>query len=143
MLAPVVAECTTWAQVCRQLGVKPFTGAQTHLQKRCKDFGIDASHFLGQAHNKGKTFSKQPLEQHLVAGSTIKSHTLRMRLIRDGYKEAVCEVCGLIEWLGQPAPLELDHINSDHWDNRLENLQIVCPNCHAVETARRKQGAVA
>jgi len=41
--------------------------------------------------------------------------------------------------LGQPAPLELDHINSDHFDNSLENLQILCPNCHALKTAAHKK----
>jgi 5-methylcytosine-specific restriction endonuclease McrA len=46
-------------------------------------------------------------------------------------KEARCERCGLTEWLGKPAPLQLHHVNGDGKDNRPENLQILCPNCHS------------
>jgi 5-methylcytosine-specific restriction endonuclease McrA len=54
-------------------------------------------------------------------------------LYRSGIKERKCEapLCGFTEWLGRAAPLELDHINSKPHDNRLENLRILCPNCHA------------
>ena len=61
----------------------------------------------------------------------ITSHKLKLKLWRDGYKEKKCEVCGIEEWNGLPAPLELDHIDGNHWDNTFENLRILCPNCHA------------
>lgn len=42
-----------------------------------------------------------------------------------------CDICGTVEWMGQPVPLEMDHIdgNSDH--NGDSNLRLLCPNCHA------------
>ena len=43
----------------------------------------------------------------------------------------MCEECGLAVWNGRPIPLELDHVNGRYTDNRLENLRILCPNCHA------------
>ncbi|HYF27854.1 MAG TPA: HNH endonuclease signature motif containing protein [Baekduia sp.] len=56
---------------------------------------------------------------------------LKRRLIALGLKEDRCELCGLVDWRGQPLPLELHHRNGDPCDDRLENLQIVCPNCHS------------
>ena len=54
----------------------------------------------------------------------------RKRLIEDGVKEAKCEICQLREWMGKPIPLELHHIDFNHHNNELSNLQIVCSNCH-------------
>ncbi len=62
-----------------------------------------------------------------------KSYLLKYKLIRDGIKEAKCEICGLEEWLGDPIPLELDHINGNRYDHRLKNLRIICPNCHSMQ----------
>ena len=54
-------------------------------------------------------------------------------------KEHKCESCGISEWLGKPLSLELDYINGDRYDNRLQNLRILCPNCHAqTDTYRGK-----
>lgn len=56
---------------------------------------------------------------------------LKRRLLEEGVKTARCEGCGGDEWRGAPIPLELDHINGDRRDHRLENLRLLCPNCHA------------
>lgn len=134
VLQPIVAESYQWAEVCRKLGIKPFTGAQWHLTKRAKALGVDYSHFKGQGWSRGKAFPqrRRPLAEYLVAdGPFIKSDELKKRLIRDGVKAHQCEACGITQWMKRPAPIELDHINGNHYDNRLENLRILCPNCHS------------
>lgn len=64
-------------------------------------------------------------------GLPITSHKLKLKLIKDKIKEHRCEICGLDSWNGKPIPIELDHIDGNHSNNELENLRIICPNCHA------------
>lgn len=79
----------------------------------------------------GVAYTATPLNELLVQFSTYQSNKLRKRLLAEGLKERKCEKCGLTEWNGKTAPLELDHINGIKTDNRIENLRILCPNCHA------------
>ena len=65
----------------------------------------------------------------------ITSHRLKLKLIRDGLKEDKCELCNNSYWLGKKLPLELHHVDSNHFNNELYNLQILCPNCHAITSA--------
>ncbi|GAB2488463.1 hypothetical protein GCM10027265_45740 [Jatrophihabitans fulvus] len=135
-LADAVRNSTTVAQVLRRLGYAPSGGVQRFINQHFRRLGLDTSHFVGQSWGKGRRnpngFKARPLDEILVANSTyVSSGNLRRRLIMAGLKEARCERCGLDEWCGKPLPLTLDHINGDPTDNRLENLRILCPNCHA------------
>jgi 5-methylcytosine-specific restriction endonuclease McrA len=89
--------------------------------------------YKGNMPLKGKTrvSHRIPATDHLYNGSTLGSHKLKLKLFRDGLKEKKCECCGIEEWNGLPAPLELDHVDGDHYNNELSNLRILCPNCHA------------
>ena len=62
---------------------------------------------------------------------------LKNRLIETGLKKHECESCGLSEWMDNPIPIELDHINGQCYDHRLENLRVLCPNCHAMTDTYR------
>ena len=131
LLEPVVKECYSFAEVCRKLNLQTATGNQTHLAKRIRKFEIDTSHFTGMLWSKGKILpSKRPLEDYLSNNHFITSYSLLKRLIKDEYKKAICEHCQRTEWFDEPIPLELHHKNCDHFDNTLDNLQILCPTCH-------------
>ena len=97
------------------------------LKEKLEVYGIQY-HFLNYNHaNKNKL----SLQDKLQEGTNVKSSDLKNLLIKEKLKENKCEICGqLPEWNGKPLVLQLDHINGNHYDNRLENLRIVCPNCH-------------
>ena len=103
-------------------------------------YNIDISHFRGQGWNTGLNFrptKPKEIQEILVKGSTFQSYKLKLRLFQDNLKEKKCERCGNTEWLGHKIPLEIHHINGDNRDNRLENLSILCPNCHALTDSYR------
>ena len=67
----------------------------------------------------------------------VQSNKLRIKLLREGLKQPMCERCGNTEWEGQSIPLEIHHINGDKTKNDLSNLQLLCPNCHALTSTYR------
>jgi len=72
-----------------------------------------------------------PIEELLVKGPRRQRGHVKARLIKEGLKTNRCEICGLSDWLGRPLGLELHHVNGDGDDNRLENLMLLCGNCHS------------
>jgi hypothetical protein len=136
-LARAVAGSRSLTQVCRSLGYTPNGGVHRMVSGHVRRLGIDTSHFTGQGWAKGSAHSparhRHSLDAILVERSPYCSTGhLRRRLIAAGLKPAHCEERGRHEWRGQKLPLHLDHINGDHTDNRMENLRILCPNCHAI-----------
>jgi len=122
-------------EVLKKLILKPTGGNYKQLHSYFKELKIDTSHFLGGAYLRGKSHDwgvKIPIEYILIENSLYKdTNKLRKRLIKEGILGAVCGVCQLDTWLGRPISLELDHINGINTDNRITNLRIICPNCHA------------
>ena len=110
------------AEIARRLNCKVDT-----LKSYYKRMGIEYS---GNSARKGIPHLEQrkSIEEYLQ-GNTSNS-AKRRRLIEEGIKEAKCEICHLSEWMGKPIPLELHHIDFNHYNNDLSNLQILCSNCH-------------
>jgi hypothetical protein len=138
-LIEAVESSTAIRQVLTKLGLIEAGGNYATIQRKIEELGLNTSHFVGQSWLKGKThnFRKKPLNQLLVRGKRYQSYLLKNRILKEGLKKELCENCGLEEWLGSPIPLELHHKNGDHADNRLENLALLCPNCHAMTDSYR------
>ncbi len=137
-IAEAIEKASSWRQVCEMLGAKPATGSQSNIKRRAILLGLDFTHFCSGSWNKGKKRPTVDIQKWLSLNSGVPSDRLKKRLFLLGIKEKACESCGVREWLGHVAPLELDHKNSDHYDNRLDNLQILCANCHSVVTSLRR-----
>lgn len=75
--------------------------------------------------------SRKPALYYIDNNIPIDTHKLKNKLIQDGIKLHKCECCGMTEWQGSKIPIELHHIDGDRYNNKLNNLQILCPNCHA------------
>lgn len=133
LLEENVKDCYSFAELCRRLGLKPEGSNPKTLRKKMDEFGVDYSHFTGKAWNKnpenpvyrGKYLPK------LCEHSSLSSANVKELVYKLGLKENKCEICGITEWLENPIVCELHHINGDSTDNRIENLQILCPNCHS------------
>ena len=136
----VVKSSNSIREVLEKLNLKAAGGNYQCFHKRIKDLNISIDHFTDpKVWNKGKKFGPRRSLEEYLNGVPIQSHKLKLRLIAEGLKQHKCECCGIKEWNNKPAPIELDHINGNHHDNRLENLRLLCPNCHAqTETYRGK-----
>ncbi len=136
----IVEESGSLRQVLSKLNLKEAGGNYQCAKERIKKLNLSTSHFHGQAWNKGKQLPKrQPIETYLVEDRLVQSNNLKKRLINEGIKEHKCECCGITEWNGKITPIELDHIDGNRYNNTLENLRLLCPNCHAqTETYRGK-----
>jgi hypothetical protein len=118
------------SEVLRILGFNERTGARRTLKKRITESNIDISHFRHRLAGK-PSFIQRPISDYLIIGSSIQTHVLKKRLIKEGIFENKCCLCGLGDkWCNKLLILQLDHINGVNNDNRLENLRILCPNCH-------------
>lgn len=145
-LAPIVNESRSITDILLKMGLRNAGGNYKVIKNYIKKYNLDTSHFITQAEimEKVKKFTKRPIETYLIEHNERYNGTsLKERLFKEGLKERKCEGedCGLgEEWLGKKLVLILDHKNGNHYDCRLENLRIMCPNCN-VTLATHCRGA--
>ena len=115
------------AEISRNLSIK-YDTLKRYLDRNRIEYKTNP-HREGKPHKE----ARKPAAYYLGTDLYITSKALKKKLIEDGIKEYVCECCGNSEWMGEPIPLELHHINGNHYDNSLENLEILCSNCHSLK----------
>ena len=140
-LKEAVKSSFSYRKVLSKLNLVEAGGNYDQIKKYVKEYNLDSGHFTGKAWNKGRVGMGKPhisLGNILVKNSTYQSFKLKNRLFKIGLKPMHCEEC---KWAQQTQdgrlPLELDHVNGDRHDNRLENLRILCPNCHSLKPTHR------
>ncbi len=118
----ICKESSSISEVAEELGYAKESSAVTVVSNYIKDNDIDISHFTGRAWNKDNFDYSRFQKGKKVQGA--KDALIHLR----GRK---CEICGNTEWQGKEIPLVIHHMDGDHLNNELSNLQLLCPNCHA------------
>lgn len=140
-LVAAVESSRSIRQVIYKLNLVPAGGNYVHVIKVMNSLNLEISHFKGKGWSAGLKIlnrKRRALDQILVINSYYQTHRLKRRLIKEGLKPEMCELCGWNERSKDGRiPLELDHINGDHTDQRLNNLRVLCPNCHALQPTHR------
>ena len=127
--ASVVPRARTMAEVLRHFGLRPAGGNHRLLRRWLDEWGIPYDHFTGTPSPCAASRSRSRTSS---SGVDLPARPAQAAALRRGLKQRECELCGQgEEWRGRRMSLILDHINGIADDNRLENLQIVCPNCAA------------
>lgn len=122
--------CDSIRELLMTLGYCASSGTMFYIIKqRIKKDNIDISHFNLR---QGEKCGKIPLEKILVKNSLYNRCHLKKRLIDSGLLKYICAKCDNEgEWESKSLVLELEHKNGDPTDNRIKNLEFLCPNCHS------------
>lgn len=133
-LLEIVNKSKFLKNVLLSLGYKPAGSTFRALKERLKLENINYSHFKENFNNLKKNIKLKkstPLDKILISNKKYNRTSLKQRLIKENRIKNECSFCGLRNiWNNKPIVLQLDHINGINDDNRIENLRLLCPNCH-------------
>ena len=122
------------SEVLFKLGysTKGNSGGSSQIKQRMLDLNLTGKDFKGKSVIVGSVECRKINKEKLFCkNSKHNRNTLRRTIIQENLIPYKCAICGLTEWQGKTLSLELDHINGENNDNRLENLRFLCPNCHS------------
>lgn len=117
------------AGVLKELGLKIAGGNYANMKRNLQRLNLDTSHWTGQAWNRGERTKDW---SDYTRASKLKPHLIK----EQGHK---CDCCGGTRWLNHKIPLEIHHVDTDRTNNKLENLRLLCSNCHALTEGYRNR----
>ena len=131
-LIEAVKNSKTISETVRNIGLKSGnSGNHQTVRRRISELNIDISHFYENMYHPPSN-KERSLKDVLVKNSTyVSTQSLKKKILKSKLLEYKCYECGIIEWRNKQLNLELDHINGIRDDNRIENLRLLCPNCHS------------
>lgn len=130
-LQKAVLESNSIKECLEKLGLRAAGGNYKQLIKWCNIHNIKVPRSSIKYTMRGIK-GKIPLKEILIKNSTYSRYHLKKRLISEGILKNSCNICSLsCYWNNIPISLQLDHINGIYNDNRIENLRLLCPNCHS------------
>ena len=131
-LKTLINASKTWQEVMYKLGYTANRGNSYYsMKKYINELNIDTTH-LGIKNKNRYSHPTFELSEILVANSKYTNMTrLKKRILSNNLLENKCYICGINSWNDKPLILQLDHINGNNRDNRIENLRLLCPNCHS------------
>lgn len=131
----IIKESFSIADFCRKIGWEANGGHYKQFHYYVKLYDLDTNHFTGYRTNLGNKLNKDnenKIEDYRDVRRLVKGPILLKKILNEGIKERKCECCGNTEWQGIPIPLEVHHIDGNCLNNNIENLQLLCPNCHTL-----------
>lgn len=131
ILVQLVEKSDSMGEFLTLMGLAQKGSNYAFAKRKLAELNIDTSTWSRQT--KGKSYLTIPLEEILRGKHPSYSRfSLKQRLLKEGIKSNKCEECGLEgTWNGKPINMHIDHINGKHDDHRLNNLKMLCPNCHS------------
>ncbi|MHA5049880.1 HNH endonuclease signature motif containing protein [Streptomyces sp. SD15] len=144
ILQAAVSASMNMSEVLRRLGLEVVGGHHTHISRRIKAYDIDISHFAPVVRTENMRFNQRRRSAEEILIEQTSAHSRRVpssrlkRAMRELGVEERCALCGIEPvWLGEPLPLEVDHLDGNWRNNRVENLRLLCPNCHSTTDSYR------
>lgn len=135
-LQEIINNSSTNVEVLEHLGYNGHNGNHRTLKQRIKFDNIDMkilekNRMEWKNNHLNKIKKEIPLNNILVENSKYNRRHLKRKLLDECLLINKCSVCNISEWNGKPISLQIDHINGINNDNRIENLRLLCPNCHS------------
>lgn len=132
-LQSIVDESSSYKEIIEKIGLKPIGNNYKTINRLIRHYNIDTAK-LAEKRKKLTAHAVETPYEDIFSGKIvqmIKPQKSIQYLVRTGRKKYSCEKCGISEWNGGKITLELHHKDGNHTNNRLENLEILCPNCHS------------